>query len=292
MHSEVLHDHQILTRHQRESIYDNREMGQTCWQSLPEEIQAKILNEVTRDRKFSIAHYASVCRRWQQAIEKVTFARLKVTKDRLDNFDKITASRRHLVKYIWLSIELPRYSCGDCNYYVARSPRPPHDYDVFVVTLGCLLQTLSRWESGDGIELDVSANSPSNWEHCFKYIRVEPDILPEDEPECPLTVADLDNCHGWEDGRPARLPSTWSVEETFRIYGRLRLPMPAVHFWQRIPPVPVITSLILRRQTRRGFHQLDLDYLVSHRLVNLRQLHREPWKGWDLDIQQQITTIT
>ena len=69
----------------------------------------------TRDRRF--AQYASVCREWQYFFEPITFQRIVLGSDEVEDFGKTIAARAYRLGYIrhlWLRIKFTKYTCKSC----------------------------------------------------------------------------------------------------------------------------------------------------------------------------------
>jgi hypothetical protein len=56
-------------------------------------------------------------------------------------------------------------------------------------------------------------------------------------------------------------------------------------WWRELPPVPAITSLLLRQQTRRRWEPEALVEMLAL-FPRLRELHYEPWREWDNMLQR------
>src|SRR4051794_34580557 len=82
--------------------------------SLPLDIEVMILEHLASGN--NIAQYATVCREWQTAIEKLNFHSLSLTAQDVPTLNNIMVKRNlSLIKYIWYSIELQSYDCSDCH---------------------------------------------------------------------------------------------------------------------------------------------------------------------------------
>ena len=127
------------------------------WDFLPAEIRIQILEALIPDS----ARYASVSRAWQTIIEQRNFARLQITRSRLANFD-IVHRHRHLVKYIWFSIEPSDNYCPWCGVEGIHDQHQVPAKIIWKAIQGLLIQ-LSTWESSDGLVLDISVDTPRAW---------------------------------------------------------------------------------------------------------------------------------
>lgn len=139
-------------------------------QSLPLETLLQIFDCSTG----SLAPYASVCRAWQIAVEKLTFADLHINSSNLEEFDKMTGSskfpeRSHYVQKIFFKVVLPGYSISARGRYENQLDRDRNN-KVFTQAITSLFQLLSSWPHGsyDATHLELYSLSPSDW-------RAEPD---------------------------------------------------------------------------------------------------------------------
>lgn len=99
------------------------------WIDLPGETRITILDLLAagiRDKDKSghpRALYASVCREWQAFFENINFRHLILSSDCVFDIDKVVNPHRiHLLRHLWLRIELPRYTCMSCPRPTKREP--------------------------------------------------------------------------------------------------------------------------------------------------------------------------
>jgi hypothetical protein len=59
-----------------------------------------------------------------------------------------------------------------------------------------------------------------------------------------------------------------------------------MQWWQQLPLVPVITSVLLRQQNRRRWKPTALAQMFA-RLPRLEEVHYEPWRDW-IDYHQVL----
>ena len=225
------------------------------WDFLPAEIQIQILEALILDS----ARYASVCRAWQTIIEQRNFARLKITRARLANFD-IGYRHRHLVKYIWFSIEPSEYYCPWCGVegIYDQHQVPPK---IIKKAIQDLVIQLSTWEPSDGLVLDISVKTPRAWSSSTTQYGPAFISEPKKANQCSHWLHDP-NLH---DAAMYLIDRTTSVPET--------------ELGQEIPKARAVTSLLLRRQTRRPWKSEVLEELVNL-LPKVQEIYYEPWKGW------------
>lgn len=248
------------------------------WTSLPTELQQKILGALAQNGD-SLAPYASVSRDWQDVFEKHTFSRLTLTARRLRSFHFATR-RRDQVKYIWLCIELPEYDCSECEKY--ETAKYAEGITIYVKdVMRKALFILSTWKARGSLTLDISVHSPSDSKHWFANSYYGSDAVPTSEVKHCLSNVQ-NSWHGWIDGqRIAPLPEK-SVDRLF-----VEMIEFEEDFWRGLPNVTAVTSLLLRRQTRRRWTPKNI-YKLLGRLPNLQELHYEPWRNWSLLNQQNF----
>ncbi|KAK7210243.1 hypothetical protein V2G26_017421 [Clonostachys chloroleuca] len=281
---------------------------EASWRRLPADIWLKILG-LLLDDDTSCAGAAAVSRQWQAVIKPRNFARIKITPARLADFDSMTYRNRHLVRYLWLCLELE-----ECCYPNFRRVTIA-DHHLISTSFRTLFGNLRSWDSHGNLTLDISIYSPSDMKFETDYLTVEPDI-----PAC-----EINNNNKWagkeirrrcvlDDDLKAHFRSLMSkrrgcghIEK--RQYGewlaagfsrRVRpasgmggeeeyTPMSSVEMefqlepghliWRRLPSVPVVTSVLLRQQSRRRWHTKRISGLLS-RLPRIQEIHYEPWREW------------
>jgi hypothetical protein len=266
------------------------------WSCLPVEIQVLVLEALLQDDDCSLAGFAIVSREWQMTIERHNFARISLTLSRLADFGAMTHRNQALVRYIWLCVELEEYDCTLC------APRELglmgiSNTDNIRVTKAFqdLFSTLSTWEQNSNLLLDISVHSPSDSEHCFKYLTFGPDITSDKcdsslDTEQSMMVKVDDHRHGWIAGSQIATPPQPSIHKVFdEIMGEgpFHDSEEEDRWWQQLPLVPAVTGVLLRQQTRRRWKQTALGQMFA-RLPSLQEIHYEPWREW-LDIQQEST---
>lgn len=264
----------------------------TNWNSLPPELRLMILELLGH----KLSSHAPVCRVWQDFIEEKTFRRLRLEMSRLDEFEAIVVGRRRqLVKHLWLNIELPEYTCRMCG--VTRSNSNPLDSwkpkqkhtSLTSKAIKRLFEILRTWNPDDaqGLTLELTAQSKSNGNHWFKncfFGRGSPledslgdmDSVPDPTEMSMYQDACApfhDEIHGWVDG--SRDHQAWeancNVLLLFQTLGDIAK--------YKLPVVPVVTELVIRRQCRRLFSPFMLD-TIYRSLPRLEALTFEPWRPW------------
>ncbi|KAK8067344.1 hypothetical protein PG997_014091 [Apiospora hydei] len=233
------------------------------WDDLPKEIRLLILEALIQDG-CSLGPLATVSREWQTKIEQHNFARIKVTRTRLPDLNWMTHRNRALIRYIWFCLELEDYDCTGCKSYMpsfngelVKSHDRDSDYHNTVTgALNYLFWLLS-----------------ADSDHWFKYLTFMPD-MPSDRlvgdsiEEVISNRTYHDPQHDWVSGVRRYAPP----EKAFRRVFRTIKP-----FWAQLPPVPAVTSLLLRQQTRRAWTQQSLVQMFSC-FPRLQEIHYEPWR--------------
>ena len=210
------------------------------------------------------ARYASICRAWQTMIERRTFAHLKVTRARLAGFSDIGYRHRHLVKNIWFSIEPSEFLCPRCD-----GARIPNWHQLPTETISRAIQDLviqlSTWEPNGSLLLDISVKAPSGLMHSSSTIQYGSDLISDPKKaktiQCSNLLHDTDF---WLAGLRRKITNVDKLE-----------PVPS----QKMPKARAVTSLLLRRQTRRPWKSEELVELLDL-LPEVHEIHYEPWRDW------------
>ena len=234
------------------------------WDSLPLEIQTHILEALVLYE--DSARYASVCRAWQTIIEQRIFARLKVTQSRLAGFSDIGYRHRHLVKYIWFSIEPSEYHCPHCGgvgFYTW--------HHVSTKTIRKAIQELviqlSIWAPSSSLLLDISVKAPSALRHSSSTIQYGPGVISEPKKAKIIQCSHLLHDATVQEAAAGLINRTNIVREPEPIPSR------------RMPKARAVTSLLLRRQNRRLWKSEALEELLDL-LPEVHEIHYEPWRDW------------
>lgn len=209
-------------------------------------------------------------------LKKQNFSRLSLTIPRLAYFNELPNRHRGHVKYIWLCIDLAEYDCSECNNCIGPGTEARHDDNTEIIedSIRSVFRTLSNWKPKNGLTLDIGIHSPSDSKHYFKNIYFESNVMP--------TYGSFhDPRHNWVDGMQVSLPS---AEALYRLFEDIELDS---EFWQEVPEVTAVTSLVLRRQTRYRWEPGTLGKLLDH-LPNLQELNYEPWREWGV-LDQRTT---
>ncbi|KAK1772839.1 hypothetical protein QBC33DRAFT_31227 [Phialemonium atrogriseum] len=243
------------------------------WPSLPMEIRLMILELLPQEHR-ALASYASVCNEWAEFIEKKNFGRLKLGASSLNNLEHMVSRQRSLVRHIWLNIELRPYTCRSCQWMESESWMSSNN-TIISRAISKLFTILSTWNpAGDGLALELSAQSPSDTEHYFKNFYFGTDDEDKDilfDPKNHLQEFIHDPKHGWVDGQQVAAPCHVSLR---RLYEEVRLTSR-----EELPVLHVVTKLVLRRQFRRRLNIRALRLLLD-KLPRLECIVYEPWQVW------------
>jgi hypothetical protein len=238
------------------------------WTALPLEIRLLIFDAITQQKHPGWASSAAVCKEWQFSIERENFGQLHLDVPCLDDFERITIQRQHLVHSISLDIELPCYTCRCCQSYESETWK---NRNSSIISKGIwkLFSVLSGWTlvKQKGLALELSAHSPSDSDHWFKHCRFSSGPVGDAEDDRLLN----DLKHGWRNAQQETQPPRMAV---LRLFTAINLRFPA-----ELPQVDVVTRLAIRRQLRRRFQPIDLQ-LVLGKLGHLEHMVYNPWRVW------------
>lgn len=151
-----------------------------------------------------------------------------------------------------------------------------------------LFKVLNSWPSKGELVLDISAHSPSDNKHGFKYLTFEPDWQNDNlDQSClqgRLMREDSQNIE--EPGCETPIPGHHVLHKLFSDIHE-RDPSPAnlgERWWFRLPRAPAVTSMMLRQQNRRRWNPEILTHLASL-CPRLKDFTYEPWREWENDVQ-------
>lgn len=193
-----------------------------------------------------------------------------------------------LVGYIWFCLELDNYDCTKCaptkNCEEAFSISDT-DHCPITTAFQILFSTLSTWKLNGDLILDISIYSPSDSEHWFKYLTFMPDTLDSGgTKQVILDKASHDPQHGWVAGFQHSAPSSAAIRKVFHSVmdeGPFDSEQLEIQWWDQLPSVPAVTSLLLRQQNRRRWKPDSLAHMFA-RFPRLQEVHYEPWREWDV----------
>ncbi|KAM7196054.1 hypothetical protein V8F20_007248 [Naviculisporaceae sp. PSN 640] len=270
-------------------------MASIRWDSLLPELRRTILEFLVQDDSVPLSRFVTVCREWQTLLEPHNFARIKITASRVDDLESMMRRNQHLVRYIWFCLELNTYDCSSCataqrgyldsikEYWLGKLKfLLGGDTDDLIITRSFekLFSTLSKWDpdKSSGLTLDISIYSPSDSEHWFKYLTFLPDDPSPAQLRQAVSAVNRDDArHGWVGGSRERAPPREAIRKVFQeilAEDMLYSKRGKVQWWDQLPSVPVVTSVLLRQQNRRRWDPLFL-YLplyISKKNKNLQSL--------------------
>lgn len=244
----------------------------SSWDSLPVEIRFMILEEISRQKHRGWTICAAVCKEWQIFVERKNFHRLTLQASCLQELEYMVIRQRDLVQYIYLNIELPRYTCRSCQKVESLSWIRSHSSTIRDTVLK-LFSVLSTWQPTGRLILELNAYSPSDEEHWFKNyhfgLKHEDvgDLIQQDNATARLH----DPSHGWVNGQQVEAPC---VEAILRLFSPLCLNLP-----EDLPEVRAVTGLVIRRQLRRRIYPSTLRHIWEN-LPRLESIVYEPWRVW------------
>ncbi|KAK8051018.1 hypothetical protein PG993_002403 [Apiospora rasikravindrae] len=278
------------------------------WAKLPYELRVMILEdiaflEMADGRLEPIAACAAVSREWQRFFERVTFGSLELHQGDLDNLERYVSARPHRIahlQWVHLRLVLSRYDCRRCG-------KPEHAVErrgnnlILAQALTKLFRIMAAW-GGDHrtgrrwpLELELSAHSPSDWEHHFKSLRCHANYDQWGPRKAPrLDPADFDDAdHGWVSCKRSRGATEG---ECLRVLGAGL----EIEGWipsgndppLAAPTVPIVRSFLIRRQFYRRFEAVGCLDRILEALPNLTTFRYERWRPIPLasgeDTRRQI----
>ncbi|KAM6482039.1 hypothetical protein HDV62DRAFT_57988 [Trichoderma sp. SZMC 28011] len=267
------------------------------WYSLPVEIQTMILKLLqSHSDSATTSNYAAVSKEWQLYFERFNFRRLILHQSCIPEFGRVIRHhRRGMVKHVWLRVELAPYVCPACEW-----PERPFEIldnnQTLTAAIYQLLEVFSTWKkngqygvSNGGLVLELSAYSPSDSEHFFKYPLGKDDYPHKYDETC---IADDSVKAGPSDNLPEDLTSENNTSHrtyntpyirvtpgTCRLFGSLlkldygKLDIPKAN--RRLPGVSVVKALLHRRRYPRSFHP-DTLLNIFESLHGLESIVLEP----------------
>ncbi|EEU44610.1 uncharacterized protein NECHADRAFT_84563 [Fusarium vanettenii 77-13-4] len=240
------------------------------WNDMAYELRLKVYEWVLEDHPHppgSLTDYSLVSKEWQQFFEKEIYRHITVERRDFRAFYRIIHRQKHLVKYIWLRIELPRYECDVCTHRLLQQASQNDHLELRRSLMG-LFTILQDWDE-DGasdIKLEISVWSRSDFDHTFRedvYIDSDFNLICElDRPEgpCDETFREMDGENMWR--RPYGLGIQPNIDD--------------------LPRVRAITGLLVRRQTRCNIGIPTIQQILDG-LPKLKEIFYEPRRKYYLD---------
>ncbi|KKP06624.1 hypothetical protein THAR02_01221 [Trichoderma harzianum] len=239
------------------------------WEYLPLEIRILILGKLANQKHPGWASLASVCKEWQDVLEKINFHKISLQVSCLDDFALLSPQTRKLVHHIYFRVELPRYTYKCCS---KRRSRLIDINPIVTDAISKLFSILSSWEPAGNLALELNVYSPSDCEHWFKNIHLSSDNVDHEEDATPTTWTDPQ--HGWFHGQQVEDPPDFAIQ---RLFKPIRL-----NLRESLPQVKAVTRLIIRRQLRRCI-SVGSFARMFRKLNHLEQISYEPWAPYDDD---------
>ncbi|KAK6828456.1 hypothetical protein PG987_011797 [Apiospora arundinis] len=241
------------------------------WMSLPAELRIMILKHVDesdapddpcREPPPCLASCAAVSREWQMHFEAVTFRHLELHQDDLDKLAEYVPARSHridMLRSVHLRLVLDEYNCRFCGS--REEPWEATANNVILTeALWKLFNGMAAWGKPRSrpLELELSAHSPSDWEHAYKPLRFRARDRHHGghnrHEAAERSEVDDDPGHFWSDGLRNRAPGTSAWR---RVQGSgLRIEQ---SMWRREKPANAPAR--------------------SHALPNLFSFCYEPWRA-------------
>ena len=251
------------------SISLNKKQCDLTWGNLPEEIRLLIFKALMQDG-CTLARLATVSPEWQTELERYNFARIKLTPSRLVDFSSMIHRNRALVGYIWFCLELDTYDCTKCaptEKYEEAFSISDTDNCPITTAFQILFSSLSTCDLNGDLILDISIYSPSESEHWFTYLTFMPDTLGGGGIEQMVSdKASHDPQHGWVAGFRHSAPSSTAIRKVFHSVmeeGPFDSEQLEIQWWDQLPSVPAVTSLLLRQQNRRRWKPDSLAHMFA-----------------------------
>lgn len=107
---------------------------------------------------------------------------------------------------------------------------------------------------------------------------------PSDIEQTILNKVYHDPHHGWVAGFRHSTPPTAAIRKVFHSVmgeGPFNSDRLEIEWWDQLPSVPAVTSLLLRQQNYRRWKPGSLAHMFA-RFPRLQEVHFEPWREWDL----------
>ncbi|KAF5675438.1 hypothetical protein FCIRC_7422 [Fusarium circinatum] len=250
------------------------------WDILPSEIRLLIIQSLKQDGS-ALACLAAASRAWLADFERYNFTRIKITPSRLMDFHSMIRHNKALCA--------PRGDVLSTDEVVeALNVSDTEHYSITTAFQG-LFSILSEWDQGRELMLDISFYSPSDAQHWFPYLTFVPDS-PSNRLEgsgLGLTTINQsyhDPPHGWVNGFRHSAPPPAAVNKAFHYimeHEALHSDQSEFEWWNQLPSVSSVTSILLRQQNRRRWEPIALAPMLA-RFPRLQEIHYEPWRRWDI----------
>ncbi|KAG4278638.1 hypothetical protein FPRO04_06693 [Fusarium proliferatum] len=253
--------------------------SKTAWDSLSSEIRLLIFQNLMQDGS-TLACLAAVSRAWQTDIERYNFARIRLTPSRLMDFRSIIPRNQ--------AICAPRHGVLTGEEVEVAMTVSDTEHCPITTAFQGLFSTLSGWDQVSELMLDISIYSPSDAQHWFPYLTFMPDNISDRLHGSGLEPATInqgyhDPPHGWVDGFRHSAPPRAAVNKVFYPImeeGPFGSEQSEIEWWNQLPSVSAVTSILLRQQNRRRWKPTALAHMFA-RFPRLQEVYYEPWREWD-----------
>lgn len=134
---------------------------------MAKSLPLETLQEIFSYQTGRLASCACVCRQWQLAAERFTFADLHISSADLEDFRQMfpvsnSAGRRFHLRSLHFKINLPKYGIAARGQYEDQYDRDTNS-NVFTQAITSLFKILSSWPEYDRyMSLQIYARSPSS----------------------------------------------------------------------------------------------------------------------------------
>ncbi|KAK6852824.1 hypothetical protein PG995_011375 [Apiospora arundinis] len=266
------------------------------WMSLPAELRIMILKHVDesdapddpcREPPPRLAACAAVSREWQMHFEAVTFRHLELHQDDLDKLAEYLPARSYrvdMLRSVHLRLVLDEYNCRFCGS--REEPWEASANNVILTeALWKLFNGMAAWGNPRSrpLELELSAHSPSDWEHAYKPLRFRARDRHRGghnrHEAAERSEVDDDPGHFWSDGLRNRAPGTSAWRRVQGSGLRIDNQCSAVKNQPTLPPVHMVGALVIRRQFYRRFGVYSCLSRMIKALPNLFSFCYEPWRA-------------
>lgn len=137
----------------------------------PDQPQVPLLSqESTKDSM--LPPYATLSRKWRDAVESITFHRLRVQSDLLSDFRAhLTGNRRNYLTSLIYDVVLPEYP-EEVYGHVETTQEQQANSEAFTRAICDLFSTLKRWED-EGLQRALRLELPYRGAYSLTDLRVE-----------------------------------------------------------------------------------------------------------------------
>ncbi|KAF2819069.1 hypothetical protein CC86DRAFT_150510 [Ophiobolus disseminans] len=143
-------------------------------QNLPQEIVDEIAEHLAHDtghprpdkipdsrttQRSGLASYATISAKWKTVVEKITFKRLSISSNELDQFQAIVhKQRRGILSHVSFKVQLPEYSDAACAHVESREEQHSNN-ECFTRGIHALFAIMRTWED-DGVQNSLRIELP------------------------------------------------------------------------------------------------------------------------------------